>query len=692
MSSKKNHYDNYFNLFYQDDLSHLDNNLSEDSFQKAFVSSQWYKDYRSFITKLYPENMLLDTSGFPETPIQPKQLIKHVTHKYLKSNSELPSNTPALITEICKGLNQIIHFNNKNQRSKNLVFPAQTGSAKSLTSQMYISLLEKETSILVMPRIDQAIEAAKNINEWSGNPDYCRCFYKISHDNPHHPLHIYKEDIPKYRSIIITHAMFIKANKMNEEDQFQYADKNNRDLIIVDERLTLNETQVLTKFQLEELEKFLHWHIQVNQSFLFAKFQIDKFKEIFEILEDDFELLKTSILFEHEYNFFDTDEALDFETSTKAFLASNLLMTENHYFKNEEKLLKKKIQIILESMHAMMKNQFIAFKSGNNRSLIALQEVSNKFGSVITLDATAEINKYYHIASQYSNNDIQLVATTRTKQYKNVNIHYANNFYQGRSSIIKNSTYEKETPKYISLIESLLNSGDKILVITSKKFRTYLENHKETYDNIFFTHWGNHIGKNEWKDCNKVIIIGWNYYPQIEYISNILKAANSVVEAENAYNEEWNLLYKFKITQIADDLVQAINRISLRKTIDIEGNCSPCDVYLFGNQSTEYQDVFDLLKFTFQNTHSVQWKPYIERERKGKKTSEKRADEIIERIMEKLKHEAKVLRATIVKESGIPSSSASRIINSKYFKDQCALNNIVDSGENKSKKFTKLQE
>ena len=694
MAKNFNHYDQYFRLNYKKSIGLDPKKYTEEEFTREFLQSDWYKNYQKFIDNLYPDHLFIDSSSYPNEPIDPKVLVERVVEQYLTSNDNIPDKTPQLITELCKGFNQAIQLNKNNQPIKNLVYAAQTGSAKSLTSQMYVALLENESTIIVVPRIDQAIETAKNINTWSNNSDYCRCYYIISQDNPHTPLRIDKNEISQHRCIIITHAMFIKVNEENRTEEFYY-NNTPRDLVIVDERIILNKIITLTKFQLEELKKFFEWYYREKADQRIKELHLDRFLESSLLHDDLLEQISSNIYYysgdeRSHYGYTYTNEKIvQLANFIKSFSKSNLFYKDSKFFKHEEHQIKLKIIRTLESILVMMQNDYFYHKFGNNRTFITVVPVKNQFGSTVTLDATADINKYYHIAHSYGKSEIDLVETTRTKQYNNVNIHIANHFGQGRASIKRNSTYKKETPKYISLIDSLMkNKDDKILVITHKKFRTYLENYREDKkDKVFFTHWGNHVGKNDWNECNKVIIIGWNYYPDVEYYANFLKAAGSIEEAKFAHNNEENIKYKFKITQIADDLIQAINRIAIRKTIDEEGNCPVCDVYLFGNDTKEYKDIFKLIKFTFQNANFKSWNPYIHREKPQKKMAEKRAEELIKIIEDKLQQTPQVLRSEVVITSAIPKASASKIINGHYFQTQLTNHNIQAKGKHKAQSF-----
>jgi len=212
--SEQSYYDIYLNLFYKNGMAPDPEDYSSDKeFRKAFFNSPWYKEQKYFFGYLFTENALKDSSDFSNTPIEPEILVEAVRKQYLNYNDSIPIKTENLVKELCKGFNQAIYFNKTEQPQANFVYPAQTGSAKSLTSKMYVALLKNESSILVMNRVDQVIEAAKDINNWSGDPNYCRCYYRVSSDNPHNPLRIDRSEISNYRCILMTHAMFIRANE-----------------------------------------------------------------------------------------------------------------------------------------------------------------------------------------------------------------------------------------------------------------------------------------------------------------------------------------------------------------------------------------------------------------------------------------------------------------------------------------------
>lgn len=124
----------------------------------------------------------MEPSKIKPSPIQyvDTTLLSAKVCKTLEVKNVVPSKTPKLIEELGNVLNECIERNKTGEPSKLLVFPAKTGTSKSLTTKTFISMLEETASIVVVPTVDDAIEYCKDINAFSRDSNYARCYYSIS--------------------------------------------------------------------------------------------------------------------------------------------------------------------------------------------------------------------------------------------------------------------------------------------------------------------------------------------------------------------------------------------------------------------------------------------------------------------------------------------------------------------------------
>jgi hypothetical protein len=83
-------------------------------------------------------------------------------------------------------------------------------------------------------------------------------------------------------------------------------------------------------------------------------------------------------------------------------------------------------------------------------------------------------------------------------------------------------------------------------------------------------HWGAIDGRNEWKDFDTVVLFGLPWRPP--------ECADlTVIAYDKAEQMSRETIERSKL---ASDIIQAINRIQVRKSSSTEGDCEPSDVFI----------------------------------------------------------------------------------------------------------------
>jgi hypothetical protein len=131
---------------------------------------------------------------------------------------------------------------------------------------------------------------------------------------------------------------------------------------------------------------------------------------------------------------------------------------------------------------------------------------------------------------------------------------------------------------------------------------------------------------------------------------------------------------EFQSTQLADDLVQAIARCSVRKTISTDGNCEISEAYLFYPDTLEGKNVMTLIEAEFGDAVIKKWNPVPMNGLQRLLKSRKNADEIATYIQTKLQNDKYVKQTDIVKyfESAankISKSASGRVFTGDAFKE-----------------------
>lgn len=579
-------------------------------------------------------NRMQDSSLYPNVPVAPSLLATKVTEQLEKFGNVVPSKTPAMVEELCRSFNECIRLNINKEKTQTLILSPKTGSAKSVSSKMYVSLLQAQATIIVVYTIEDALETCKDINEWSEDNDYARCYYSISKDNPDSPERVEKKQLSRYRCIVISHALFKLANTKEDIDYLSIYNGSKREFVLIDERVDLYKTITFPLVNLVHLSKL--------------------FNDIKQGLELDYISQETAYLSELQESFTDIQQQVEItldipkdkvtkSMQPKKFLYINAeLYKENNLksfdFNNFYKLLDTKkinlqriidplsltgsdlngtmvesLKILLNNLSTILKHKFyyFSYSSTYNSSVIMVtKNILNSFGSHVVLDATATVNQLYVDKVESNPETVKHIATTNPRRYNNCTIYECRGISQGKSNIYKEiptKELEVSIDIYVNIANSLLvKDTDKLLIIAHKDFKEMLQK-KISSKAVEFTHWGNHRGKNNWNNCNKVLVIGWNYTPVEVYYENYLNAQNGLTFI---HNDEFSQQRKYyEITQIADDLVQGVNRGAVRKTVSTEGDCVESEIYLFYPNTIFGKLVLEQFKSEFIGANRISWQP-----------------------------------------------------------------------------------
>jgi len=626
-----------------------------------------------------PPQRFYSTQGMSVRPINPKNLVPRVNDQLESYGLVVPTQTSLMVADLCRGFNQCIQDNKKRNTQTTYVYSPKTGSAKSVTAKMYVSMLKKESSIIVVSTVADALEFCDNINDWSNNRNYARCYYTISETNPDVPsLRVEKKDLYKSRCIVITHNMFIRENTQSYNDQFQKYKGSKRDLVIVDERIALYQRHTISKLVIEDLIRICN--ILSHRISVDLKDDIHTLNEIVRIYDEIAKLAScsksTDILIDESHRktlniptckFTNLIKASK-NTSIDIYALINPIRSKTN--SKEDMELRKDIQNYLRKIEYVMDNAFSFHKGKSYSYLMSTENIISKFGSSVILDATATVNEIYTTTAWHNPDTFKHIETVDPRIYKNFIINKANGYPQGANSIyegLESKELKQRVDDYLATAnEVLTKTTDKLLIICHKDFKLKLEA-KNTNPNIVFTNWGNHVGKNLWSDCNKVMVIGWYYLPKVEYFGNFINAVGSLHYAKGVLEKD--TLTKYRTSQLADDLVQAVMRGSARKTISADGNCAISEAYIFYPDNVEGNTVMNLFEDEFKGATVKQWNPKKSSKLKKLPKRLQNIQTIIDYLDRASTKSENVSQADVVKGTGLAGAQVSRAFNSPIFND-----------------------
>jgi hypothetical protein len=607
-----------------------------------------------------------------------------------------------------------------------LIYPAQTGVGKSVAVQHYVTMLKHESSLVVVNTVEEAIAYCKNINSIREQTGYAKFFASKDTGDDNQALKEDKSELVYIQCLVITHKMFTglqSYSKLGIDSFKQYKsaqdkDGSARNLIVIDERLSFITKKVFKFNELEGIEKFLTNTLENSPKYtnnpLVMQYR-SSIKAIIELIAKkqsanenraafigqlslecklEEESLPARIDFKGIREVIVT--RLDEIDAQISLLKSSRIANLKEIKDGVEATLDAFIGIILPKEDPMVTStgpeeiyqEFAIYK----KDLYVVGSLYNKFGTAVVLDATAQVSKFYALTSSNSNSNIAIVEAPKIRKYENLTIHKAKGVQQSANAIFKrDSDVAKENADwYAQVITEILNDGDKLLVISFKGFvEEHLRGKFSGKEDVVFTNWGNHVGRNDWKDCNKVMLIGWLRLPEDESISKLFNISSlGTSDILTMKHITSDAIKNLQLSEIADDLIQGAMRCCARIIDTKDSDCKAASVYLFQDNLDGSDDVINLFESEFPKSNVVNWTPKASRTRSSLSKSNQKKEKVIEYLLELSKSNSTYLRRDLCEKCKIPKSTMTNWLKSGYFKDRLeGLGISLEKVNDKSEEF-----
>ncbi|MGV2871486.1 hypothetical protein [Colwellia sp. E150_009] len=663
-------------------------------------------------------------------PVEPKVFIKKVKDYFDKKEVFVSDDLPAVLERLCLLLNYSIsnpRIGGFLDQRNILIYPAQTGVGKSVSVQHYVTMLKHESSLIVVNTVEEAMAYCTNINSIREQNSYAKFFAAENKKNKNQILKNNMSELVYVQCLVITHKMFteLQSNSNKNIDVFQQhksaQDKGGsaRDLIVIDERLSFINKKSLKFDELEGIENFLADTLEYSPKFKNAPLVVqhrDSVKATIELITEKQLANKNKAAFidqlslEYKLENESLPARIDFEA------IQNIIFDRLDEIDTQISLLKpSKIKNLGEIKNGVVAtlNAFIDITLPKEKSpketctgleeiyrefaiykkdLYKVNSLHNQFGTSVVLDATAEVNNFYALTSSNSNSHIDIVEAPKIRKYKNLTIYKAQGVQQSANAIFKKgANVAKDNANwYTKVIKETLNDGDKLLVISFKGFiEEYLSKIFPEKGNVVFTNWGNHVGRNDWKDCNKVMLIGWFRLPEEEYISKLFHISSlGTSDLRVMKHITPDAVKNLQLSEVADDLIQGAMRCCARVIDTKDSDCKAASVYLFQDNFDGSDDVINLFESEFPKANIVNWIPKASRPRGTLPKPQQKQEVVIECLLKNLESNSTYLRRDLCKECSISPPTMTRWLKSGYFKDRLKkLGICLDKVDGKSEAF-----
>jgi hypothetical protein len=203
--------------------------------------------------------------------------------------------------------------------------------------------------------------------------------------------------------------------------------------------------------------------------------------------------------------------------------------------------------------------------------------------NVVCLDATARQEVLWELLGK--ENVVHPELPEGVRSYANVTLNVTR-----AGSVSKTTMKDKGKARLARLIEHLNKRFDgqanrKVFLVTHKAIEHHADDHILSFGKLSVAHWGSLDGKNEWHDHDVAVLFGLSYRMRI-WANNLYQAIKGRQGTKWLQNNNV-LRNEMEVKQLTAGIVQAMNRIRCRKTIDDKGNCKPCEIFLVLKEGNE---------------------------------------------------------------------------------------------------------
>jgi len=557
--------------------------------KSGITEDQTYPKGKDMSNIKYRRNIGIESIGIPTrvSPIILKQFSGLLKQRllHLEPRFKFSSAMDLAFETYCSVYNDVIFHNRNNSKPIRFLLAAPTGAAKSVSSQLYLSQLPAlgYSGLLILSKVKEAIAAVDTINVIAGKP-VAACSYSTRGNHKHCPQRVDVKELKKYPIIVITHKMFsIQSRTQASIDKFRLYDNRQRDCVVIDEKISFQETISFTTKNISQLIGYVDHPVWQN-----VEKALDKLIA-FNPCKTDLKSLKL-----HK-DIGVLNHAMNIITSGDGVVAQEIDRKLNP---DADRARRKAVATILDKV--------IYFANGHNSKVDGVkgkvrfsktEDLTNRFGTLAILDATLHEDMIAD-AHNLNRSDIrEIMLPDNIRNYQNATLHILHDKARMQSirfMVKKNKEPDQRRALVLEYLEELyaIAEDGKLLVIV---FKALEETFKKECKNdlVQFIHWGEHDSRNDLSHHTKVALLGWNRLPInkfIDDIDGITEDSGDYVAIGDNKNTDAQAL---QLGHIVSSTIQALNRSASRVCIDKYGNCHKVNWYAVddGSDDSPFEDI-----------------------------------------------------------------------------------------------------
>lgn len=238
------------------------------------------------------------------------------------------------------------------------------------------------------------------------------------------------------------------------------------------------------------------------------------------------------------------------------------------------------VSTVLEAVQVMLEEFAYYHRSGAQHTLNSARYIIPKgMPGVLVLDATARSNVTYELLG----GGVMIADVPRgIRNYENVTLHVARTT-SGMGKTKMEKTKHARLPRLAAELRKQLPGGRQVFLCVHKCAKDLAGTYSTKELPLHVGYWGAVDGKNDWQHCNAAVIFGLYWQDPTRPINNVF-AIDGPKDASwlkaPRHGEHEDILAVISQKDVSASVIQAINRICIRRVTDTEGRCAEADVYI----------------------------------------------------------------------------------------------------------------
>lgn len=238
------------------------------------------------------------------------------------------------------------------------------------------------------------------------------------------------------------------------------------------------------------------------------------------------------------------------------------------------------VSTVLEAVQVMLEDFAYYRRSGAQHTLNSARYLIPKgMPGVLVLDATARCNLTYELLG---GGVVVADVPPGIRNYDNVTLHVARTA-SGMGKTKMDKAKKNRVPRLAEELAKELPSGRQVFLCVHKCVKDLAITYSTDALPLRVGYWGAVDGSNEWVDCDVAVIFGLFWQDPTRPINNVFaidgpKDASWLKAPQHGAHE--NVLAVISQKDVSASVIQAINRICIRRVTDEHGRCASADVYV----------------------------------------------------------------------------------------------------------------